>query len=283
MSAEVSDQRFNRALAAYLRQEVRAPAAAISDFLDIIIEDARGLQFDHVLADLDRMRSASVRLTTFVNSVAAEGSSEPGTGEEFEAFQRRLRHDLRSPLNVIKGYSELLLEDMEADKEQPLRADLAKLRDSANQLLAQIDALVTLRREAAKPEGIGSLAQEAGFVADVLRAVQPLQMSSAVPEAVQSSRILVVDDNAANRDVLARRLTREGHQVVTASNGASALELIGSHEFDLVLVDLIMPLMNGFEVLRRLKATEHTQDVPVIVISALDELDSVVRCIESGA
>jgi len=283
LSAEVSDQRFNRALAAYLRQEVRAPAAAISDFLDIIIEDARGLQLDHVLADLDRMRSASVRLTTFVNSVAAEGSSEPGTGEEFEAFQRRLRHDLRSPLNVIKGYSELLLEDMEADKEQPLRADLAKLRDSANQLLAQIDALVTLRREAAKPEGIGSLAQEAGFVADVLRAVQPLQMSSAVPEAVQSSRILVVDDNAANRDVLARRLTREGHQVVTASNGASALELIGSHEFDLVLVDLIMPLMNGFEVLRRLKATEHTQDVPVIVISALDELDSVVRCIESGA
>jgi adenylate cyclase len=283
LSAEVSDQRFNRALAAYLRQEVQAPAAAISDFLDIIIEDARGLKLDHVLADLDRMRSASIQLTTFVKSVTAEGSSARGKGEEFEAFQRRLRHDLRSPLNVIKGYSELLLEDMEADKEQPLRADLTKLRDSANQLLAQIDALVTLRSEAAKPEGIGSLAQEAGFVADVLRTVQPLQTSSAVPEAVQSSRILVVDDNASNRDVLARRLTREGHQVVTASNGASALELIGSHEFDLVLLDLIMPQMNGFEVLRRLKATEHTQDVPVIVISALDELDSVVRCIESGA
>jgi adenylate cyclase len=282
LSAEGSDQRFNRALAAYLRQEVQAPAAAISDFLDIIIEDARRLKLDHVLADLDRMRSASIQLTTFVKSVTAEGSSARGKGEEFEAFQRRLRHDLRSPLNVIKGYSELLLEDIEADKEQPLRADLTKLRDSANQLVARIDALVTSRSEAAN-EGIGSLAQEAGFVADVLRTVQPLQMSSAVPEAVQSSRILVVDDNVSNRDVLARRLTREGHQVVTASNGASALKLIGSHEFDLVLLDLIMPEMNGFEVLRRLKATEHTQDLPVIVISALDELDSVVRCIESGA
>src|SRR5262245_66595278 len=78
------------------------------------------------------MRSASIQLTTFVKSVTAEGSSARGKGEEFEAFQRRLRHDLRSPLNVIKGYSELLLEDMEADKEQPLRADLTKLRDSAN-------------------------------------------------------------------------------------------------------------------------------------------------------
>ena len=158
MSAEVSDQRINRAVAANLRQEVQAPAAAISDFLDIIIEDARGFNLDHVLADLDRMRSASIQLTTFVKSVTAESSSEPGAGEEFEAFQRRLRHDLRSPLNVIKGYSELLLEDMEADKKQPLRADLTKLRDSANQLLAQIDALVTLRCEAAKSEGIGSLA-----------------------------------------------------------------------------------------------------------------------------
>src|SRR5260370_424814 len=108
-------------------------------------------------------------------------------------------------------------------------------------------------------------------------------MGRGTPETVLLSRILVVDDNAANRDVLARRLTREGHEVVTTANGASALELVATREFDLVLLDLIMPGMNGFHVLRRLKATEHTSHVPVIVISALDELDSVVRCIESGA
>ena len=100
---------------------------------------------------------------------------------------------------------------------------------------------------------------------------------------MQSSAILVVDDNAANRDVLERRLTREGHKVVTAANGASALELVAEQEFDLILLDLIMPEMSGFEVLRRLKAAEQTSHIPVIVISALDELDSVVRCIEAGA
>ena len=100
---------------------------------------------------------------------------------------------------------------------------------------------------------------------------------------MQSSRVLIVDDNASNRDVLERRLAREGHQVVTAANGTSALELVGKETFDLILLDLIMPKMSGFELLRRLKAAEHTSDIPVIVISALDEIDSVVRCIEAGA
>ena len=93
----------------------------------------------------------------------------------------------------------------------------------------------------------------------------------------------MVDDDAANRDVLTRRLMREGHQVVNATSGSSALELAATREFDLVLLDLVMPEMSGFEVLRRLKAVEHTNHVPVIVISAIDELDSVARCIEAGA
>ena len=146
MSANASDERFNRAVTAYLRQEVQAPAAAVSDFLDIIIEDARKLKLDHVLADLERIRSASIQLTTFVKSVTTDGSSARGQAKNFEAFQRRLRHDLRSPLNVIKGYSELLIEDMDANNNHPLREDLTKLRDSADQLLAQIDAIVTLTR-----------------------------------------------------------------------------------------------------------------------------------------
>src|SRR5262249_49042185 len=120
-------------------------------------------------------------------------------------------------------------------------------------------------------------------VEDVLRTVQPLHVGSAAPEAALPSRVLVVDDNAANRDVLARRLTREGHQVVTAANGASALELVATEEFDLVLLDLIMPEINGFEVVGRLTAPRPPSLVPVLVISALDEFDNVVRCIESGA
>ena len=283
MSITLIDERLNRALAAFLRQEVQAPATAITDFLDMIIEDARGSQPESLLADLNRMRSASVQLNTFVKSLILDSLVDRQKDETLEAFHRRLRHDLRTPLNAIKGYSELLIEDMDADGEHPLRLDLSKLKECADQLLGQIDAMAALaRREDAKSTDSGSRAQQFDLVAEVLRTVQPLPLGGA-REVVHSSRILIVDDNASNRDVLERRLMREGHQVATAANGTSALELVVEQTFDLILLDLIMPEMSGFEVLRRLKAAEHTSHIPVIVISALDELDSVVRCIEAGA
>ena len=285
MSTSVADERLSRTLTAFLRQEVLAPASAVTEFLDMIIEDARRLQLTEPLADLERMRGASVQLNTFVKSIIQGSSSDHVKGETLEAFHRRLRHDLRTPLNAIKGYSELLIEDMEADGEHPLRADLVKLKDSADQLLGQIDAMAALaRQQEAGGDGGGSArAEQFEVVADVLRTIKPLPVSDALQEAMRSSAILVVDDNASNRDVLARRLTREGHNVVTAANGALALDLVSRQEFDLVLLDLIMPEMSGFEVLRRLKADERTSHIPVIVISALDELDTVVRCIEAGA
>jgi adenylate cyclase len=283
LSTIVLDERLSRALTAFLRQEVQAPATAITDFLDIIIEDARGSQPESMLADLNRMRSASVQLNAFVKSLIQDSLTDRQKDETLEAFHRRLRHDLRTPLNAIKGYSELLIEDMDADGAHPLRGDLTKLKESADQLLGQIDAMAALaRRGDAETTDSGSQALKLDLVADVLRTVQPLP-TDGVRAAAYSSRILVVDDNASNRDVLERRLVREGHRVVCAANGTSALELIVRQEFDLILLDLIMPEMSGFEVLRRLKAAEHTRHIPVIVISALDELDSVVRCIEAGA
>ena len=279
----VSDERLSRALTAFLRQEVQAPATAVNDLLSTIIQEARGSQSENVLADLNRMHSASAQLNAFIKTLSRDSLSDRQNDESFEAFHRRLRHDLRTPLNAIKGYSELLIEDLEEDGEHPLRSDLEKLKEFADQLLGQIDAMTALaRQDDAEPAKGGSGAQRRDLVAEVLRTVQPLSVSAAAG-AAHPSRILVVDDNAANRDVLERRLLREGHQVTTAGNGVAALELALAHEFDLILLDLIMPEMSGFEVLRRLKAAEHTDHIPVIVISALDELDSVVRCIEAGA
>jgi adenylate cyclase len=117
----------------------------------------------------------------------------------------------------------------------------------------------------------------------VLQSIRPLGEAGLVDPGAVASRILVVDDNAANRDLLSRRLVREGYYVTAAESGSAALALSVAEDFDLVLLDLIMPGMSGFEVLCRLKANAGTRHVPVIMISALDELDSTVRCIEAGA
>ncbi len=95
--------------------------------------------------------------------------------------------------------------------------------------------------------------------------------------------ILIVDDNEMNRDLLSRRLTRQGYKVSIASNGVEALEAVRSQKFNLMLLDVMMPEMNGYQVLEQLKANGELNAMPVIMISALDEQESIERCLELGA
>jgi len=96
--------------------------------------------------------------------------------------------------------------------------------------------------------------------------------------------LLVVDDNEDNRYTLTRRLKREGYtNLTTANDGKQALELLRSQKFDLMLLDIMMPEVNGYEVLEQLKADADLRHLPVIMISAVGEVESVVRCIELGA
>ncbi|NJO40058.1 MAG: response regulator [Cyanobacteria bacterium CRU_2_1] len=100
---------------------------------------------------------------------------------------------------------------------------------------------------------------------------------------VDQGLVLVVDDNEMNRDLLSRRLQRQGFTVVMAEDGQQALDKLQTQPFDLVLLDVMMPQMNGYQVLEHLKADPNLRHIPVIMISALDDMDSVVRCIELGA
>ena len=101
--------------------------------------------------------------------------------------------------------------------------------------------------------------------------------------AERGARLLVADDNKVNRLLLARSLELQGHRVALAENGRVALEMLAGEAFDLLLLDIAMPEMDGFQVLERLKGDLKLRDVPVIVTSAVEGLDSVVRCIELGA
>jgi signal transduction histidine kinase len=101
--------------------------------------------------------------------------------------------------------------------------------------------------------------------------------------AEEQGNILVVDDNRLNRLKLSRSLEQQGHSVDVAEDGQQALEMLRTQWFDVVLLDLIMPGMGGYQVLEVIKGDAELRDLPVIVISALDEIDSVVRCIEMGA
>lgn len=101
--------------------------------------------------------------------------------------------------------------------------------------------------------------------------------------AGDTGHVLVVDDNEMNRDVLSRRLLRQGHSVDIAVDGREALGMIEAGDYDLVLLDIMMPVMNGFELLERLRGEERFRHLPIVMISALDDADSITRAIGMGA
>jgi adenylate cyclase len=282
-----SPQRLERALVAFVRQEFGAPVAAIIGFSEILLDDAKRSGHDDVVPDLERIRAAGVQLQGLLGTLLDPAILQSrGAGGDFAAFRGKLRHDLRTPLNAVKGYGEMLVEEASESGREALIHDLVKLLGAADQLLVQIDAIADFNDTTAmQRNGTVAVREEASrdLVSRVIESIQPIASDEATRQRIVSSRILVVDDTEANRDLLSRRLVREGHLVETVASGTAALERITDDAFDLVLLDLMMPGMNGFEVLCRIKADPRTRHVPIIMISALDEFDSIVRCIEAGA
>ncbi|HEX8235955.1 MAG TPA: hybrid sensor histidine kinase/response regulator [Abditibacteriaceae bacterium] len=99
----------------------------------------------------------------------------------------------------------------------------------------------------------------------------------------EGRQVLIVDDMSTTRLMLSRYVRQLGHQETTATNGREALELLQHHKFDLILLDVMMPEMDGYTVLEAMKSNPELRDIPVVMISGVDEIESVVRCIERGA
>jgi adenylate cyclase len=280
MSEPPSDQRLKRALLAHVHQDFSAPVSAIVGFAEILLEDAPRHGLDRFEPDLKRIHEAGLALQQFVGSLLdARCVAQRDADGEYESFRSRLRHDLRTPMNAVKGYGEMLLEDALAARAEAFAHDVEKMLDATNRLLSRIDSLVDFARPGMVADA-GSAGQFLDRLSQVIRPV-PQEGTAASPSA--PSRILIVDDHQSNRDLLSRRLMRDGHEIVTAEDGESALRLVDEQAFDLILLDLLMPRMSGYEALCRLKSDPRHRELPVIMISALNEIDSVVRCIEAGA
>lgn len=283
--APVGDQaklaRIERALLAHIRQEFNAPAAAIVDYARMLIADAGAFGLDHMAEDLGRIRTAGENLNALIASLLDPAQLAERAGDcDLEAFRTKLRHDLRTPISAVKGYGEMLAEDARAEGHEGFAKDLERMLDAANRMLRQIDALAQVG--APEPGGAEAVLGAEQLVAAALDTIAPID-PDALAREIEPSNILVIDDNESNRELLSRRLTREGHTVMTAEDGEKALATLDRSGADLVLLDLVMPGISGFEVLRRIKTAPRLRHIPVIMISAVDEIDSIVRCIELGA
>ena len=282
-STESNDKRAHVVRLANMRQDLTAPVAAIVGYAEMLSEEIADGQSEELISDLGQILSAAHQLADMVDEFLDPTiSKQLFANGNIDEIQMTIRHDLRTPISGIKGYAEMILEELNEGVAESFRQDLENLLNETNSLLSRLGDIVDFSSATTDGGSIdpnGSTADS--MILEILRDIKPVADTPALSE--DTGHILIVDDIEANRHLLSRQLTRQGHTVTTVSSGAEALERLTGGNFDLVLLDLMMPGMSGYEVLARMKGDESLRNLPVIMISALDEVDSVVRCIEAGA
>ena len=221
-------------------------------------------------------------------------SSEGSQLSDSDDHLRRLRHDLSNYINQIVGYSELVSEEL--SDSNPVDSDLVGLLEKVRCAAQSIQNLV---QEKLTPEGLSTtLGREldqsyvdkqtiSSLCNESLKIIQEsrhiIKRTDAAASIKEKGKILIVDDEEENRILLSSRLHREGFLTRVAEDGEDALAKINFESFDLILLDILMPKMDGFQTLLKIKSTEKTAHIPVIMISAVDDLSMIVPCIEAGA
>jgi adenylate cyclase len=241
--------------AAQLRHELRTPLNHIIGYAEMLLEEMEAGDKPDLAAVLGTLRADARELLGRLNAVLARGQAGP------------------PDLAAARGSLLPLLERV--------RSTTATLRKAAE---AGAEALVPdLDRIGTATERLDALLGPGDAPPATIRSGQAGRPASAPAPAPARSVILVVDDNEENRDMLARRLRRQDYEVVTATGGQAGLAVLAGRAVDLVLLDVMMPDLDGYAVLQRIKGDPALRDIPVLMISALDELESVVRCIQLGA
>lgn len=257
-----------------IRHSLRTPLNQIIGYSEMLQEESEDFGHEGFIPDLEKIHTAGGQLLALINDGLAPWKIETG-----KIDLDMMRHEMRTPLNLIIGYSELCQEEAQEQGKVKLISDLQKINAAAKSLLALFDD-----KNFPTQLEINKIANKPGASAKATLGESGTGFrDEKIPVPPETASILVVDDNEMNRNMLSRRLERQGYLITGAENGRIALDALKIKKFDLVLLDILMPEMNGFETLDRMKSDPALKHIPVIMLSALDEIESAVRCIEVGA
>lgn len=276
-------ERARRAMLAHTRHDLRTPLNAIIGYSEMLIEDAADASDDRMISQLNRVLISGRQILTAINDVMSPARLDSLERSELGSLGHELREAVRNPLAVVIQSSDQMIEQARSSGSGELD-ELSKINSAGRRLEGLVEEFSGLPGiDSADPDLLGGATDVTALVQAVVKTIPRLETGDLGAGAMEQSHILIADDQETNRDLLRRRLERQGHRVSVAENGRVAVEMLRSEPFDLLLLDVMMPEMNGYEALQLLKSDELLRHLPVIMISALDEIDSVVRCIEMGA
>ena len=266
-----------------IKQNFITPANAIFDYVDMVekvLNDAE-LQSDD---EIEQIKSSCSKLidqyeVAFVQNTGANADSSKKSPEEYS----ELRHNLRTPLNAIIGYSEILMEDYEDDLEESTLEDFQQIINLARDTETAIENFVDyIRGESIDPNNDNSSNQLESAEA-LFKSLGDIEYSITLGDEIKESDILIVDDNVTNCEVLQRRLSMQGLSCRTAYDGNTAITEVFKKTPDLILLDVILPDINGLELLKSFRKEHNSESLPVIMVSAFNDVDSISKCIQLGA
>ncbi len=263
---------------ARIRHDLRTPVNHIIGFSEILIEDAQGLLPEVMLEDLRKMRAGGEQLLSLINQHVTENALASATPD-----LHGLCHELRTPVNQITGYAELLKEQCLELRRPEFEPDLERILSAARRWLVLMEGALLHKQPSSAGHAVDARpsrpTEHFSRHHPLAKAPEPSTQALSRDEG----RLLLADDDEPNRELLRRRLEKLGYEVEVCRNGLEALQRVRAGRFDLVLLDQIMPGLDGAAVLASLKADPHLRHLPVIMISAFDQPESIVRCIELGA
>tara|TARA_B100001057_G_scaffold499375_1_gene609768 strand:- start:3745 stop:5235 length:1491 start_codon:yes stop_codon:yes gene_type:complete len=267
-----------------IKQDFVTPANAIFDYIDIVEKALTKLDFPSD-DELDQIKSSCTKLINQYDE--AFNIYARGTAKKTQDEYSELRHNLRTPLNAIIGYGEILIEDFEEDiPESRTRRiiinDLKHIIDLARDTEKAIEVFVDFIK-GESVELVESSSSQLETAQALFKSLGDIEYSISLSDELKESDILIVDDNKTNCEVLERRLSMSGLTCRTSYDGKSALDEVEKKTPDLILLDVILPDINGLELLKKFRSKHASESLPVIMVSAFDDVESIAKCIQLGA
>ena len=256
-----------------LTQGILFPAQSLASMCQEAKHVSKELSFE-MLEDIDHVLNSSNKLAVLISDhiSSVENPNNPNSPDT-----RTVRHDMKNPLNVVMGCSKLIMDDLASD--DPARQIFSEIVEIANDLQSQIDLLIVDRPVEINADGVASLSDIEGL----LSSVNEFKFELSEISRISGKKILIVDDDKINRSIFSRRLQQRGLEVFQRENGHQALDFVRSQHVDLILLDLLMPGMNGIEALEKIKLVDGYANIPILIISGLDDPRSIVMCLRRGA
>lgn len=257
-----------------VRHELKTPINAILGYGEILQEDLEDANFSWRMK-LDQMIINGRAILEIINDTLVV----PEAGEESHAYfsiiSQKVNQKSKQLIEEIISITGQISLDV---RDKQTKEDIDKIHDSAlrlQELMNDIVSVVDNYLESLAPSPVKLNPQFESSLAEL-----PLQI---IKQVLPVAKILVVDDTQSNLDLLSRFLIRKGHQVTVCQTAKLALKTVEAGDYDLILLDLMMPEINGYQLLELLKNNAKYRHIPVVMISALDDMNSIISCIEIGA